>query len=121
MNIFLLILILLTVISLVLRKRVITIITCFLILLAVVDREEGIAARSRNGVYLKEALKEGRIEGANESFGFSQGVTAVIMYARDKETFLYVYSLLILLLQIGSVYGKPPRKKLPKSKDNPID
>ncbi len=110
MNIFLIILICLTTLSLILKRRVITILTCALILFAVFDREETIAIRARDGAYLKEALKDGRIEGAKESFGFSQGVTAIILYTRDTESFLHIYSLLILLL-IAAGTRKAERKK----------
>jgi len=117
MNIFLVILILLTVVSLLLKRKVLIMATCFIMLFAVFIRDFSISARVRNQVFLTEA----QIEDPMESLGFSEGAFAVATYTRETRFYLHIYLFLILLLQIGSLYGKRPRKTLSKNKDESSD
>lgn len=95
MTIVLLILILLTGISLLIRKTPLTIIACVILLGTLVGRDMSVDARVRSDYFANKSYAE---TGKKVSTEFHRGERAVVMYLRDTRRLLYVSSALIILL-----------------------
>ena len=107
MEVILLILILLTCVSLLVRNNILTTITCAVLLGSLIARDFSIEARVRNDYYATVSSNtEGKV-----SPDFYRGVRAVVMYVQDTRSILYVSAALILLLQIVTKKGRTKNVK----------